>query len=70
MWLRIQIRQDPERAAFPQHSQGLSGGALFVDCPVAKSCSNILDHRFDPGIIDRSQQAISVVDQDPKLWIC
>ena len=34
--LRVEIRKNAERAAFAQHSQRLSRGALLVDGPIAK----------------------------------
>ena len=54
--LRVEIREDAERATFAQHSQRLSGCTLFIDRSIAKPRPDALDHFFDARIVERANQ--------------
>ena len=54
--LRVEIRQDAERATFTQHSQRLSGCTLFIDRSIAKPRPDALDHFFDAWIVERAHE--------------
>src|SRR6266436_1576727 len=54
--LRVEIRQNAERAAFAQHAQRLARCALLINRVVAKPGSNPFHHFFDALIVERPHQ--------------
>src|SRR5262245_37196304 len=62
-FLRVQVRQNPERPTFTQHSQSLPCSAFLVDCLIPESSSYCLNHLLNPRVVDGSHQEADRVFQ-------